>query len=127
MSWPYSPRTRRRPMGPGSPMWIFGLARSYFAAGGSDRAARGPPDDGALESRRGGDENLLPPAFDEADRSLDLGAHGSLGELALLQVLLGLRNGDPVEPLLVRLAGGGGGRLHPPRGGGGRSRHAGRP
>src|SRR3990172_5273268 len=194
MSWPYSPRTRRRPMGPGSPMWIFGLPRSYFAAGRSDRSARWPsrvwmmkraaarqglgrgegvekergvvaerlaetagvhevalevdhdqrgrlrieleivrfrlggelvaaslclhaqrhrvghdarpglPGDGALESRRGCDENLLPPSLEEADRRLDLGAHGSLGELALLQVLLGLRNGDPLEPALVRPA-----------------------
>ena len=42
MSWPYSPRMRIRPYGPGSPIRSDGLPRRSFAGGRSDRSGRWP-------------------------------------------------------------------------------------
>src|SRR5438128_3495295 len=42
MSWPSSPRTRSRPIGPTSPIVIFPWPRTFFDGGRSDRSARWP-------------------------------------------------------------------------------------
>ena len=42
MSWPGSPRTRMRPIGPASPMRFDGAPRSTLAGGASERSGRWP-------------------------------------------------------------------------------------
>ncbi len=42
MSWPYSPRTRMRPIGPRSPIPVGSLPRASLAGGQSDRSGRWP-------------------------------------------------------------------------------------
>ena len=42
MSWPYSPRTRIRPIGPGSPMPLSRRPRAFLAGGRSLRSGRWP-------------------------------------------------------------------------------------
>ena len=42
MSWPYSPRIRMRPLGPGSPMRRLGSPRLSLAGGQSDRSGTWP-------------------------------------------------------------------------------------
>jgi hypothetical protein len=42
MSWPYSPRTRMRPLGPGAPMLFVGSPRLSLAGGQSDRSGTWP-------------------------------------------------------------------------------------
>ena len=42
MSWPYSPRIRMRPLGPGAPIRRLGSPRLSFAGGQSDRSGTCP-------------------------------------------------------------------------------------
>src|SRR3954466_13556457 len=58
----------------------------------------------AAEVRRIGDNRAaLASGFEERGDCLDLGAHAALREMTLLQVALGLREGNAIEPALLWL------------------------